>query len=97
MRAHRRVAVVGVVVLILGAALAAGVVAIATGRSGHDAVVFARTAKLTAARGVVAKGLILDGTALVSRRAAGKQTLGSMGGGDEVIAPLTGSLTPVAT
>ena len=57
MRAHRRVAVVGVVVLVLGAAFAAGVVAIATGRSGHDAVVFARTAKLTAARGVVAKGL----------------------------------------
>ena len=58
MRAHRRVAVVGVVVLVLGAAFAAGVVAIATGRSGHDAVVFARTAKLTAARGAVAKGLI---------------------------------------
>jgi hypothetical protein len=97
MRAHRRIAVFGVVVLALGAALAASVVAIATGRSGHDAAVFARTAKLTATRGVVAKGLTLDGGALVARRAAGKQVVASLGGGDEVIAPLTGSLTPVAT
>src|SRR4051812_45547293 len=96
MRAHRRVAVAGAVAVGLAAALAAGVVAIATGRSGHDAVVFARTAKLTVAHGAVAKGLSLDGNALVAHRATGKHVLGSLGGGDEVIAPLTGSLTPVA-
>src|SRR5215211_1736563 len=97
MRAHRRVAVIGAVAIGLGATLAAGVVAIATGRSGHDAAVFARTAKLTIARGAVAKGLSLDGKALVDHRAGGTHVLGSLGGGDEVIAPLTGSLTPVAT
>ena len=96
MRAHRRAVVLGVVALGFGAALAAGVVAIATGRSGRDAVVFARTAKLTASNGAVGKGLSLDGASLVARRLGGKQTLGPLGGGDEVIAPLTGSLTPVA-
>lgn len=97
MRAHRRALVVGAVVLGLGTALAAGVAAIATGRSGRESVVFARTAKLIATRGAVGKGLSLDGTSLVARRAAGKQPLASLGAGDEVIAPLTGSLTPVAT
>jgi len=96
MRAHRRVVAFGAVAVALGATLAAGVAAIATGRSGRDAAVFARTAKLTASRGPVARGLSLDGTALVAHRAGGKQMLGSLGGGDEVIAPLTGSLTPVA-
>src|SRR6266498_1778769 len=96
MRAHRRAVVLGAVALGFGAALAAGVVAIATGRSGRDAVVFARTAKLTASNGAVGKGLSLDGASLVARRLGGKQTLGPLGGGDEVIAPLTGSLTPVA-
>ena len=42
------------------------------------------------------KGLTLDGTSLVTRRASGKQPLATLGGGDEIIAPLTGSLTPVA-
>jgi hypothetical protein len=97
MRAHRRALVLGAVVLGLAAALAAGVAAIATGRSGRESAVFARTAKLTATRGAVGKGLSLDGTSLVARRAGGKQPLASLGGGDEVIAPLTGSLTPVAT
>lgn len=96
MRAHRRAVVLGIVALGFGAALAAGVVAIATGRSGRDAVVFARTAKLTASNRAVGKGLSLDGASLVARRLGGKQTFGPLGGGDEVIAPLTGSLTPVA-
>jgi hypothetical protein len=34
--------------------------------------------------------------ALVTAKASGKQTLGTLGGGDEVIAPLTGALVPVA-
>jgi hypothetical protein len=96
MLAHRRALALGAVVLGLGAALATGVVAIATGRSGHESAVFARTAKLTTSTGAVGKGLTLDGTSLVARRTGGKQQVGSIGGGDEVIAPLTGSLTPVA-
>jgi len=97
MRAHRLALGLGAVVLVIGAGLAAAIVAIATGGSGRDAAVFSRTAKLTTARGEVGNGLTLDGGALVAKKANGKQTLGSLGGGDEVIAPLTGSLTPVAT
>ena len=96
MRAHRRALVLGAVVVGLGAALAIGVAAIATGRTGHESVVFARTAKLTVTRGAVGKGLSLDGTSLVARPAGGKERVVRLGGGDEVIAPLTGSLTPVA-
>lgn len=96
MRVHRRALALGVLALIVGAGIAAGVVAIATGRSGHEPAVFARTATLTASRGTVGNGLSLDGAALVAAKASGKQTLGTLGGGDEVIAPLTGALVPVA-
>jgi hypothetical protein len=96
MRLHRRALAVGVLALVVGAGVAAGVVAIATGRSGHEPAVFARTAKLTASRGTVGNGLSLDGAALVASKASGKRTLGTLGGGDEVIAPLTGALVPVA-
>src|SRR5580765_170517 len=96
MRAHRRALAIGAVVLALGATLVTGVVTIATGRSGGESAVFARTAKLTVAKGAVGKGLTLDGTSLVTRPATGKQPLATLGGGDEIIAPLTGSLTPVA-
>jgi len=96
MRAHRRALALGAVVLGLGAALATGVAAIATGRSGREPVVFARVAKLTVSRGAVGNGLALDGTSLVAHHGSGKRPLASLGGGDEVIAPLTGSLTPVA-
>jgi hypothetical protein len=97
MRVHRRALALGVLALVVGAGIAAGVVAIATGRSGHEPAVFARTATLTASRGAVGNGLSLDGAALVAAKASGKQTLGTLGGGDEVLAPLTGALVPVAT
>jgi hypothetical protein len=97
MRAHRRTLALGVLVLGLGAGIAAGVVAIATGRSRPEPAVFARSGKLTAARGPVGNGLSLDGAALVAAKASGKRTLGTLGGGDEVIAPLTGALVPVAS
>jgi hypothetical protein len=97
MRAHRLAFGVGAVVLVLGVGLAASLVAIATGGSRSEGAAFSRTAKLTVSRAEVGKGLTLDGRALVARNAGGKQVLGSLGGGDEVIAPLTGSLTPVAT
>jgi hypothetical protein len=97
MRAHRLVLGVGALVLVLGAGLATAIVAIATGGSSREAAVFSRTAKLTAARGGVGNGLMLEGSTLVAKKTNGKQLLGSLGGGDEVIAPLTGSLTPVAT
>ena len=97
MRAHRRALAIGAVVLALGATLVTGVVTMATGRSGRESAVFARTAKLTVARGAVGRGLTLDGTSLVTRHASSKQPLATLGGGDEIIAPLTGSLTPVAT
>jgi hypothetical protein len=93
MRAHRVAFGVGAVVLVLGA----GLVAIATGGGERRAVAFSRTAKLTVSRGELGKGLTLDGVALIAKNAGGKQVLGSLGGGDEVIAPLTGALTPVAT
>jgi hypothetical protein len=97
MRAHRVALGVGAVVLVLGAGLAASLVAIATGGSGKEGAAFSRAAKLTVSRGAVGKGLTLDGGALVAKNASGKRILGSLGEGDEVIAPLTGSLTPVAT
>jgi hypothetical protein len=96
MRAHRRALALGVLVLGLGAGIAAGVVAIATGRSRPEPAVFTRAAKLTASRGAVGNGLSLDGATLVAAKASGKRTLGTLGGGDEVIAPLTGALVPVA-
>jgi hypothetical protein len=96
MPAHRRALALGVLALGLGAGIAAGVVAIATGRSSREPAVFARTAKLTASQGMVGNGLSLDGAALVAAKAGGKRTLGTLGGGDEIIAPLTGALVPVA-
>jgi hypothetical protein len=96
MRAHRRALALGVLALSVGAGIAAGVVAIATGRSRPEPAVFARTAKLTASRGTVGNGLSLDGATLVAAKAGGNQVLGTLGGGDELIAPLTGSLVPVA-
>jgi hypothetical protein len=97
MRAHRRALALGTAALVVGAAVATSVVAIATGRSGREPAVFARKAKLTASRGAVGKGLSVDGTTLVAHRQTGRRSLGSLGGGDEVIAPLTGALSPVAT
>ena len=97
MRAHRLALGIGAVVVALGAGLAASLVAIATGGSTRHAAVLSRTAKLTVAKASVGNGLTLDGSALVARRAGGKQVLGTLGGGDEVIAPLTGALTPLAT
>jgi hypothetical protein len=97
MRAHRLAFGVGAVVLVLGAGLAASLVTIATGGSGKEGAAFSRTARLSVSRGEVGKGLLLDGGALVAKSTNGKQVLGALGGGDEVIAPLTGSLTPAAT
>jgi hypothetical protein len=96
MRAHRRALAIGVLALGVGAGIAAGVVTIATGRSRTEPAVFARTAKLTASRGAVGNGLSLDGAALLAAKASGKRVLGTLGEGDEIIAPLTGALVPVA-
>ena len=57
--------------------------------------VFARASSLASSRGEVGPGLSLDGTTVVQTRAGTKRQLGKLGGGDEVIAALTGSLTPV--
>jgi hypothetical protein len=97
MRVQRRALALAAAALGVTAALAAGAVTIATGRSGSPPVVFSRTQKLTGSSGPVGQGLTLDGASLVAIRASGRHALGSLGGGDEVIAPLTGSLTPVAT
>jgi hypothetical protein len=97
MRAQRRALALGAAALGLGAAAAIVAVAIATGRSSSQPAVFSRTQKLTVSSRAIGKGLSLDGTALVAIEANGRQRLGSLGAGDEVIAPLTGSLTPVAT
>jgi hypothetical protein len=96
MRAQRRAVALGAAALGLGAIASILAVAIATGRGGSPAVAFSRTQKLKASSGAVGKGLSLDGASLVATAASGKHVLGSLGGGDEIIAPLTGSLTPVA-
>ena len=96
MRAQRRAFALVAAALALMAAIAAVAVAIATGRSGSQPAVFSRTQKLAASRGAVGQGLTLDGASLVAVSASGRHTIGTLGDGDEVIAPLTGSLTPVA-
>ena len=95
MREHRRALTLGAVALAAGTALAAVTVSIATGRNGRHAAVFTRASQLTATKGPVGPGIALDGASLVESRAGVRRTLGTLGGGDEVIAPLTGALTPL--
>ena len=97
-REHRRyLRVAALVALALGAAatVAAVTVSIATGRSAGSSPVFARASSLASSRGEVGPGLSLDGAAVVQTRAGTNRQLGKLGGGDEVIGALTGSLTPV--
>src|SRR5262245_18600596 len=96
MRVHRRALTLCVLAVGIASGLAATAVSLATGRSGRDAVVFTRTGKLYAASGQVGRGLSLDGPSLVATSASGRHVVGTLGAGDEVIAPLTGALTPVA-
>src|ERR1051325_6962218 len=96
MRPRRRALAFGGLALGVVIALAATAITIATGRSGREGVVFTRAAKLKVARGAVAGGLALDGSALVSSRPGVRRSLAAIGGGDEVIAPLTGSAPPGA-
>jgi hypothetical protein len=96
MREHRRALTLGAVALAAGTALAAVTVSIATGRNGRHTAVFTRVSRLTATKGTVGPGLALDGASLVQSRASVRRTLGTLGDGDEVIAPLTGALTPLA-
>src|SRR4051794_12560756 len=97
MRARRRALAFGALALGAVIALAATAISIATGRSSREGAVFTRAAKLHITRGAVGGGLSLDGPTLVSSRAGAKRQVATLGGGDEVIAPLTGALTPVAT
>jgi hypothetical protein len=94
-REHRRALTLGALALGAAAAMAAVTVSIATGRTARSTPVFARASSLVASRGAVEPGLSLNGSTLAQTRAGTKRTLGTVGGGDEVIAPLTGSLTPV--
>jgi hypothetical protein len=96
MREHRRALTLGAIALAAGTAVAGVTVSIATGRSGQQAAVFTRASRLSATRGAVGPGLALDGAALVQSRASVKRSLGTLGGGDELIAPLTGALAPLA-
>src|SRR4051794_7143793 len=94
-REHRRALTFGALALGAAAAVAAVTVSIATGHTARSTAVFARSSALAASRGPVGPGLSLDGATVAQTRAGTKRTLGMVGGGDEVIAPLTGSLTPV--
>lgn len=94
-REHRRALTLGALALGAAAAAAAVTVSIATGDAARRTAVFARVSSLAASRGAVGPGLSLDGSTVAQMRAGTKRTLGTVGGGDEVIAPLTGSLTPV--
>ena len=94
-REHRRALTLGAFALAAAAAAAVVTVSIATGHTARRTAVFARASSLTASRGAVGPGLSIDGSTLAQMRAGTKRTLGTVGGGDEVIAPLTGSLTPV--
>src|SRR5262249_19435093 len=96
MRVHRRALTLGVLAVAIASGLAATAVTLATGRGSRDAAVFTRSAKLHASSGQVGRGLSLQGTSLVATNASGRHVLTTLGGGDEGIAPLTGSLTPVA-
>ena len=95
-RGHRRALVLAALAVVGGAVLAAVTVSIATGRDASHATVFARTCRLAASSGAVGPGLSLDGTSLVRARSSVSSAVSKLGGGDEVMAPLTGSLTPVA-
>jgi hypothetical protein len=96
MREHLRAVTLGAFALGAGAAVAAVTVSIATGHTARSTPVFARTSSLASSRGAVGPGLSLDGTTVAKRHAGTKHDLGKLGGGDEVIAALTGSLAPVA-
>ena len=96
MREHLRAITLGAFALGAGAAVAAVTVSIATGHTARSTPVFARTSSLASSRGAVGPGLSLDGTTVAKRHAGTKHELGKLGGGDEVIAALTGSLAPVA-
>ena len=95
LREHRRPATL--VALALGAVAAAATVtvSIATGHGARTTPLFARASSLASSSGEVGPGLSLDGTTVVQARAGTKRQLGKLGGGDEVIGALTGSLTPV--
>jgi hypothetical protein len=94
-REHRRALTFGALALGAAAAVAAVTVSIATGDNARSTAVFARTSSLAASRGAVGPGLSLDGATVAQTRGGTKRTLGTLGGGDEVLAPLTGSLTPI--
>ena len=96
MREHLRAITLGAFALGAGAAVAAVTVSIATGHTARSTSVFARTSSLASSRGAVGPGLSLDGTTVAKTHAGTKHELGKLGGGDEVIAALTGSLAPVA-
>ena len=96
MREHRRALTLGAGALVAAAVLAAVTVSIATGRNGRHAAVFTRASRLTSSPGALGPGLALDGATLVRTRANVKRSLGTLGGGDQLIAPLTGALTPLA-
>jgi len=95
LREHRRAVTFGALALGAGVAVAAATVSIATGHTARSTPVFARSSRLAASRGTVGPGLSLDGTTLALMRAGTRRSLGTLGSGDEVIAALTGSLTPV--
>jgi hypothetical protein len=92
MRARRRAFAFGALALGAGIALAATALSIATGRTSRQGAVYSRSSRLTTSRGAVGGGLSLDGTSLRKSQ----RTVATLGEGDEVIAPLTGSLIPVA-
>src|SRR3954454_10390896 len=94
-REHRRALTFGALALGAAVAVAAVTGSIATGHTARSTAVFARSSSLAASRGAVGPGLALDGSTVAQMRAGTKRTLGTVGGADEVIAPLTGSLTPV--
>src|SRR5512133_3528971 len=95
MREHGRAVTLGALALAAGAALAAVTVSVATGHNARHTAVFTRASRLAASRGPVGPGLSLDGASIAHMRAGSKRILGTLGNGDEVIAPLTGSVTPV--
>lgn len=94
MRGHRRA--LAIVAVALAGALAAVAVSMATGRTPRRTAVFARTTRLARVDGPVGSGLSVAGRTLVQTHAGVRRTVATLGGGNEVIAPLTGSLTPLA-
>jgi len=85
---------------VLAVAAAAGIggaVTVAVGGGSPEPSALATRGELLSTGAGLGQGLALDGSRLVASEAGAQRELAELGGGEEVIAALTGALVPVAT